>query len=260
MPLHREFFGAVRSGAGALGGFLGDVFGGARGQFAEPGFQAPAGGFGQRVGGFVGGLAERAVPFLFPTRGPKVLCIIGPCPSGTAFPDRGRLPSTSRRSVLRTIPKAPGTLGEIPVGPRLGAAEPTDIGRPAFGRETILAGLGLPEGEEAIMAGLAPLALAGGARIAAGVGRQLPGILGGLGLSELFGGGGGDVDLPFGGRFFNQTMAGVRAKSLVRLQNPVTGSDVWYRNVGRPILFAGDFATVKRVRKVAALARRRGGR
>ncbi len=103
------------------------------------------------------------------------------------------------------------------------------------------------------MAGLPALARPGGALIAGAFGGGLGGILGQLGF------GGDSGDLPFGGALFRQTMAGVRARSLVRVTNPVTGNDVWYRNVGRPILFAGDFQTVKRVRKVAALARRRSG-
>jgi len=102
----------------------------------------------------------------------------------------------------------------------------------------------------------AALALPGGAAIL----RQVPGVIAGLGLGELFGGGNGEVDLPFGGRFFHvPTGVGIRARSLVRLQNPATGADVWYRNVGRPILFAGDFATVRRVRRIASMAHRRIG-
>ncbi len=260
MPFHRDLFGAIGSGVSAVGGFLGDVasgvggvvgdiFQGGRRQFVEPGFQAPAGsGIAERVGGLLGGLAEVAVPFLFPERAPKALCIVGPCPDMTIFPEHGgvALPASGRRNVLPSIPQAPGTLGAIPIGPKIAEALPIPIG-PA----RIRAGLGVAEGEEFMAS---PLALPGGAAIL----RQLPGVLGGLGLGQLFGGN-GEVDLPFGGRFFSQTMAGVRAKSLVRLQNPVTGSDVWYRNVGRPILFAGDFATVKRVRRVAAVARRRSG-
>lgn len=259
---HRDLFGAIGSGISAVGGFLGDVgsgvggvvgdiFRGGRQQFAEPGFQQPAGtGIAERVGGLLGGLAEVAVPFLFPTRDPKMLCIIGPCPPITGFPTGGGvpLPRTSRTLGIPSIPQAPGTIGAIPIGPKIAPSLPIPIG-PA----TIRAGLGLPEGVEPMAASLA---LPGGAAIL----RQIPGLLAGVGITELFGGGGGAVDLPFGGAVFRQTAAGVRARSLVRLTNPVTGNDVWYRNVGRPILFAGDFRTVKRVHKVAAMARRRGGR
>lgn len=262
MPFHRGAFSAIGGFlgdvAGSVGRFAGDVFGGAREQlFPEPTFIGPpapggttAGGFAERLGGF---LAERAVPFLFPTRGPKALCIIGPCELNTPFPDAGPLPRSSRTTTIASIPKAPGTLGAIPIGPQIGAPQPIDIGRRgALTRTQGLEILGLGEGEQPVAAALA---LPGGAAIL----RQIPSLLAGIGISEFFGGGGGEVDLPFQGRFFNRTMAGVRAKSLVRLQNPVTGSDVWFRNVGQPILFAGDFATVKRVRRVASMAHRRIG-
>lgn len=274
MPFHRGAFAAIGGFlgdvAGGVGRFAGDVFGGAREQlFPDPAFIGPpapggtaGGGFAERLGGF---LAERAVPFLFPTRGPKALCIIGPCELNTPFPDAGLLPRSSRTAVIPTIPKSPGTLGALPI---IGLPQPFDIGRqgrlssmpivrtnggfrPAD--QPLIGGIGLPPRED-VMA--AALALPGGAAIL----RQIPSLLAGIGISELFGGGGGGaVDLPFGGRFFNQTMAGVRAKSLVRMQNPVTGSDVWFRNVGQPILFAGDFATVKRVRRIASMAHRRIG-
>jgi len=38
------------------------------------------------------------------------------------------------------------------------------------------------------------------------------------------------------------------------------GKFVTFRNMGRPVLWSGDFAAAKRVRKVAGKARRRGGR
>ncbi len=265
MAFHRGLFGAIGSGISAVGGFLGDVasgaggvlgdiFQGGRQQFQQPGFQAPTGtGIAERLGGLVGGLAEVAVPFLFPTREPKICGIVGPCRTiseVTGFPEGVPLPRTSRTLTLPSIPQAPGTIGAIPIGPTIAPSLPIPIG-PA----TIRAGLGLPEGVEPMAAALA---LPGGAAIL----RQLPGILGGLAGGELieqglglFGG----PSLPAGGAIFRQTAAGVRARSLVRLTNPVTGNDVWYRNVGRPILFAGDFRTVKRVRKIASMARRRSG-
>ena len=56
---------------------------------------------------------------------------------------------------------------------------------------------------------------------------------------------------------------GVRSArpKLFMVPNPVTGSPTWFRPAGRPILFSGDFAAVRRLRKVAGRARRRvGGR
>lgn len=53
---------------------------------------------------------------------------------------------------------------------------------------------------------------------------------------------------------------GARAKTHVRA-DPVTGRAVWFRPAGRPILWTSDLSAAKRVRKVAARARRaRGGR
>jgi len=53
---------------------------------------------------------------------------------------------------------------------------------------------------------------------------------------------------------------GARAKTFV-VPNPVTGSPVWFKPAGRPVLWSGDLATCKRVRKIAGHARRRlGGR
>lgn len=42
--------------------------------------------------------------------------------------------------------------------------------------------------------------------------------------------------------------------------NPLTGMVTWFKPAGRPVLWSGDFAAAKRVKKVAAKARRRGGR
>ncbi len=45
-------------------------------------------------------------------------------------------------------------------------------------------------------------------------------------------------------------------RRLLRVTNPSTGNDVYYRNVGQPILFRGDLRVCKTVEKVARLARR----
>ena len=82
---------------------------------------------------------------------------------------------------------------------------------------------------------------------------------------------GGDVangfDLPFvdivpqgGGAastlFRRPGMMGMRPRSLVMVPNPVTGKPTFFRHVGQPILFSGDLRAAKRVRKVAARARK----
>lgn len=70
--------------------------------------------------------------------------------------------------------------------------------------------------------------------------------------------------IPFAGRVFNTTQnlntgaVSVRARRLLMFQNPMTGSPVWFKNVGRPILWSGDLATCKRVNRIARrVARRR---
>jgi hypothetical protein len=59
---------------------------------------------------------------------------------------------------------------------------------------------------------------------------------------------------------FAPTRQGASA-SLFAMPNPATGRLTWFRPAGRPVLFSGDLATCKRVRKIAGHARRRlGGR
>jgi hypothetical protein len=62
--------------------------------------------------------------------------------------------------------------------------------------------------------------------------------------------------LPFGGRLFKPTMSGIRAQSIVMVRHPVTNEPVFFRHVGKPVLFSGDFATARRVDKIARRARK----
>lgn len=56
------------------------------------------------------------------------------------------------------------------------------------------------------------------------------------------------------------TGTGHRAHRFIGI-NPTSGAATWFGPLGRPILFSGDFAAVRRVRRVAGRARRRvGGR
>jgi hypothetical protein len=67
---------------------------------------------------------------------------------------------------------------------------------------------------------------------------------------------------PQAGRIFNivQNLStggvSVRARQTLLFLNPMTGNPVWYRNMGRPVLWTGDLAASKRVRKAASRARR----
>jgi hypothetical protein len=105
------------------------------------------------------------------------------------------------------------------------------------------------------------VALPGGATPAAL--PALPPIVGGAiagGLGALGFLGGGDLpDLPFGGAVFRARGERITAKRTVEFRHPVTGNIVTYRNIGRPVLYSGDFAAAKRVAKVAGKARRRSG-
>jgi len=80
-------------------------------------------------------------------------------------------------------------------------------------------------------------------------------------------GGGGVISAeaarPLAGRVFNTTQnlntgaISLRARPLLMFQNPMTGNPVWYKNMGRPILWAGDIACAKRVAKIASRVGRR---
>lgn len=181
---------------------------------------------GERLGGFLGGLEERIAG-----RGRRV----SPLPGG-------------RVALL------PGAGISAPASPGI-AGPPLDIGIP-FSKEEFV---GIPQ---ALPGGAQTRAAVGLGGIGSALGRLLPGVAGGIaatGLFDIFGGGGDDLpDLPGvpPGGIFRVVGPTIRARHLVRVTNPMTGRDVWYRNVGRPILFAGDLRTCKRVEKVARLARR----
>lgn len=72
----------------------------------------------------------------------------------------------------------------------------------------------------------------------------------GFNLDAITGGGGG-LAAPFT----------ARGTPRLHVMTSPTGRVTWFRPAGRPVLFSGDFAACKRVRKVAGKARRRmGGR
>lgn len=240
----------ISKGIGAIGTgiaeFGGGIVGGALGAFNIPGAQTLERGalslpqfLGGRIGVGLGDIGER---------------ILGEAVSG--------LPGGGGRGAI-VSGAAPGTfLGGTrapTVAPSLREfVLPQTITRP----ETVEAAPGPIQATEVSMAGIQAAALPGGALIAPllrGIGGAALGGAAVGGAISAFGGGGG-VDLPFGGALFRVTPFGVRARSLVRVENPFTGNDVYFRNVGRPILFAGDFATCRRVQKVARRARRSRGR
>jgi hypothetical protein len=94
------------------------------------------------------------------------------------------------------------------------------------------------------------------------LGRAIPGMIAGYGIGEAFDSpqlpavAGGGVMAAGGTPMFRPTMAGYRAQTF-RAQNPATGQDVYFKPAGRPILWSSDLTACKRVRKVAARARRK---
>ena len=52
---------------------------------------------------------------------------------------------------------------------------------------------------------------------------------------------------------------GLRLPSRVDVPSPSGNGFVTFKNMGRPVLWTGDFAAAKRVRKIAGKARRRSG-
>lgn len=83
--------------------------------------------------------------------------------------------------------------------------------------------------------------------------RQLPGVAGGLFAGEALEAFQGPAA---GTPMFALTAAGARAQRF-RAQHPTTGKDVWFLPAGRPILWSGDLAACKRVKKVARRASRK---
>ena len=161
----------------------------------------------------------------------------------------------------------PGPLGPLPGRP--GIISTGGFAGPVRGFERLAAPISapLPVGVPFQPGGFQMPFLPGGAPIQqAGLGGALlGGALGGLATEALgfFGGGGGGVPALPGvapGGIFRVTQPGLRARSLFHITNPSTGREVWYRNVGQPILFSGDLRTCKRVRKVARLAARSSGK
>lgn len=60
--------------------------------------------------------------------------------------------------------------------------------------------------------------------------------------------------------FFVQTPTRLRPQKDITQQNPSTGKIEFWRHMGRPVLFTGDLATVRRVSRVASRLNRRLGR
>jgi len=117
--------------------------------------------------------------------------------------------------------------------------------------------------------------LSGISNLAGGIGAVINAVRGGN--SVAMPGGYGGLQLGnYGGIFPNAIGAGINSLlgtgpiipgsscaigGAVGVTNPATGKMVWFRRAGRPLLWSGDLAACKRVRRAASHARRRvGGR
>jgi hypothetical protein len=88
--------------------------------------------------------------------------------------------------------------------------------------------------------------------------RGARGVVGGNGMAN--GNGGAMVPHAQHSPFSRINRTNIRMMSEVQVQHPETGKVYTYKNMGRPVLYSGDLAASKRVRKVAARARRASGK
>lgn len=178
--------------------------------------------------------------------------------------------------------RRPGAGGQnVPTG---GTGAGAIAGRGTFGsgRSAGIPGLGLVLPQEAGFPLPVPVAGGGGVLrgVLEGVAGTIAGELGFEAIQQLLGiggqsmpTGGGAVALPGGAMVpqlrsgqanpifttFQNTATGAvtcRARSTFEVVNPCTGSTVFYRNMGRPLLWSGDLTAARRVRKAASKARR----
>ena len=251
----------LNKGIGAVGGWVGDIIGGAVESFSDPGFQLPTeGGLLRKFGGLIGEAGERlllphTVEPMTTTGVPLPPTVPGGFPG---IPSPMPPPVGSSRAPVPSVPPGGGTMPtEIPfpwstTGIAPHTTEPI-VRLPGGGwgpDPSVPANIGIPPGTRLEDLGLrttpfyrggepqmaTPIALPGGALVGQ-ILRQIPGAIGGAALG-FQAGQGQSLALPYGGTVFRQVDQGLRFRSLVEFQNPITGRKAWYRNVGRPILFS----------------------
>lgn len=81
-------------------------------------------------------------------------------------------------------------------------------------------------------------------------------VLPGGAIPQLGAGGGGIAGLISMSPFAVGPSGGLRPRRILQFTHPITGRIVWYRNMGRPILWSGDLSSTARVNRVAARAKR----
>lgn len=186
----------------------------------------------------------------------------------TAGPTGGTLPPTGAAQHTPPLPY-PGWVPEVP------ATQPYGV-MPGSERALLPGGImpaapvtrsqTFPAYGYAQPANVATALLGAGRAVMPIIRRNLPGVAGGLlageAIEELFagatGGFAGAVAIPGGGTspMFAPTLTTARPVPF-HVPNPVTGREVWFKPAGRPILFSGDLATARRVKKIARLCARK---
>lgn len=208
----------------------------------------------EAVGGFAQDVLSRGVPILAETLIARATNAAAPRGSGGVV--IGMTPGTASRMggipTFSGVPLATGLLGELGGGGII--HEPRDFSFPLSRSEVMpVPNFAMPGGAPIQQAGLL------GSGFASGIGSA---------LGSFFGSGGGEGavatvqalrDMRTGvapGGVYRVQGARLVARRLIRVTNPSTGNDTYYRNVGQPILFRGDLRVCKTVEKVARLARR----
>ena len=271
MGLFGDVFSSLGRGAssalGGIGGFLGDIAGGFKKGF-EPGPFGGGGGLAGTIGGRLGQSAENiilasmeAAEQRFQT-GERAVIQNVRRRLGAPSPAAIRLPATipvvlggerrsggigaDLRAQMTRIAQEP-RLTTQPVVQQAGIFPEFDL--PSMGDiGSFLGGIFAPETEAAMPGHGGEMVVLPGGSIAGGL-AEFAGL--GMGVSQL-------AMLP-PGIAFRPSMAGLRARRELTAINPLTGSISVFRNMGRPVLYTGDFAAAKRVRRVASRARRRMG-
>ncbi len=237
--------GTLTSGAAAgFGRRAGTAIGNIFGDIGESFITSQVSGFGRPATTSAGRPLRGGIADVIRRSGvPGGGIIAQPASAGISFADQLRLaqPVPAPRLPTRRVPQA-ASLGGAVVDV-LGSVLGTVIGETLFEgtREPRGGRIGIPlEGE--LMA------------------DRLPG-------GAVIPGGGGAISAeaarPLAGRVFNTTQnlntgaISLRARPLLMFLNPATGNPVWYKNMGRPILWSGDLACAKRVAKISRRVGRR---
>lgn len=184
-------------------------------------------------------------------------------PTATGLPPGGGVLAGSGPVISRSFP----TPGDFGFGDTLGRLAQGVFGGPTLtGGVPAVAQAGVGGGQMAALGALVPAVTSRLPQIGGAIARAIPGIVGGVAVGEAidiaaggapgFGGGGNGM----GGQLFRQGPARVSPIRELHAVNPMTGRIEVWRHMGRPVLFSGDFAAVRRVSRVSARARRRLGR